>query len=172
MTNQILEETRLLVFSYSFELSGNLLSFIGRLNLDMFAEEIYEEPAQIKFKGYCHDWFQNALLCCFELGLPVTPEQAFRLLEDFEFFESQLPIPVDSPEWRTSTGTELMLQWWFWADERYRCAHLRAFKKYFMLADLSEIKKCLATSHSRKSRGFVSHTPIQWQLDDDLKASL
>jgi len=168
MTNLILEQTRLVVVSHLFELSVNLASFVGRLNLAMFAEEISsEESAKINFKGYRLDWFQSALQCCFELGLPVIPEQAIRLLEDFEFFESQLPIPVDSPEWGTITGTEVMLQWWFWTDERYRHAHLRAFKHFMMLADLSEIKQSLAIDHRRNTCRFVTRKPRQWRLNDD-----
>ena len=144
-TDNASEYLRKRMATYLFEISQHMTVFIGDINNRSLGKHNLFMPGS----GCRFDWFRDALRSCFELGLPVTPESALRILEDFEFFKAQLPIPFDAREWGIEqTGTEATLHWWRIADERYRRYHLLTFKIVYALTPFAEIKKRLAVGPS------------------------
>ena len=100
-----------------------------------------------------YDWFREAIMSCVELGIGLTPKNAYKLLSDRDFFESLLPIPINSEEWGGASGTEIVRHWWLIASDEYRDCHLhafRAFKEY----DPDQLKRNLTVHTNPYNRGF------------------
>lgn len=87
------------------------------------------------------DWLRDAVMSALELGLPVTLENAVRLLGDRAYFESLLPLPFDAPTWGSSSGTEVLRQWWTLHPESYRQAHLETFRRFVREIDMDEVRR-------------------------------
>lgn len=100
-----------------------------------------------------YDWFREALMSCVELGVGVTPQNAFKLLSDRAFFENLLPIPINSEEWGGASGTEIVRQWWMIASDEYRSCHLIAFNCFNEL-DPNQLKRDLTVHTNPYNRGF------------------
>jgi len=112
-------------------------------------------PVEQLTEDFRDDWVREALMACLELGVPVTPQNAYRLLEDRPYFESLLPVPFDSPDWGGASGTEIVRQWWLYACEDYRKYHLEIFKKVcFHPKVLAEWKRSLACHPGSGDRGW------------------
>lgn len=117
--------------------------------INTFSEHTYGEYDFIRT-----DWLRESYMSSLELGLPSTPETMLRLLSDRDYFESVLPIPIDSEEWGGASGTEIVRQWWLLAPLPYRERHLAAFKKTLNEIDMNLLRKQIVVHPTSGNRGF------------------
>jgi hypothetical protein len=135
------QQFRASAFKNALELSQNLRRLLDVIMFGSAAPETVGRTLRLRIRSR---YFEDALMCCLELGLPATVQAALRILEDRAYFESQLPLPIGSVEWGFSTGTEGMLEWWTMWDERHRQEHREYFKIFYGQAPPETLKKYLA----------------------------
>lgn len=106
------------------------------------------------------DWLREAAMACIELGIGLRFANILRLLEDRDYFESLLPLPIDDPGWAGTSGTELVRQWWLYADEKYRAYHLRIFQRLLSGVDEAQLRRLLVYHpEAAHNRGFAPGDP-------------
>lgn len=108
------------------------------------------------------DWIREAMMACIELGVALIYENVLRLLSDQAYFESLLPIPIDSQEWGGASGTEIVRQWWLLASDGYRRCHLQGFRQMYGSIDFEEVQYHIVVHPDSGNRGFAQKSALTY----------
>ena len=87
-------------------------------------------------------WIRSALITALETGQHATFQNAIRILEDREYFESILPFPMSDEriwDWLAGEGTAMVVEgWWQNTSERDRKIQIDYYKKTVGLIDMKD----------------------------------